>query len=267
MKLQTSLTLVALLVAGCASAPRRARPFPVPRTTGGDAWFGSLAPDGAPDEPGMKKLRVRTADGQVKTLYWEKRSESVGSASDGSLIDGRALPESGPGWVHKGSRPYGTDETVLLLAWAITEVGRNFPGTVAVVIGDLSQEGGGRVPPHKSHRSGRDVDVGYYLRDNEAMRGFVKATPDDIDGEKTWFLLERLIMTGQVKYLFVDYRLQRVLYEAALDSGWSTEDLEPVFEYPERSRKRRPLISHVSGHANHFHLRFRCAPEDQDCVP
>lgn len=257
-----------LLLAGCATTrPKRHRPMPLPRGTSAPTLEEALALRPEPAGPDTRTFRLKTAAGAWKTLYWEKESESVGAPGRGSLSGGRAMPERGPGWVHKGSRPYGTDESVLLLAWAITEVGLNYQGTAPLVIGDFSREGGGRVPPHKSHQSGRDVDVGLYAADNEPVRGFKKLPLDAIDYEKTWFLIERLLVTSELQYVFVDYTIQQGLYEAALDAGWDEDGLQALFEYPRGAGTGSAVIRHVRGHADHLHVRFRCPRDDEECKP
>lgn len=263
------VTALCGILVGCGStAPRRRHPMPIPRGAQAPITFEdalSLRP--VPEGPDTRSFRLRTAAGEWKTLYWEKGSASLGAPSNGSLSGGRAFPDLGPGWVRKGSRPWGTDETVLLLAWAITEVGLNYPGTASLVIGDLSQDGGGRVPPHRSHRSGRDVDVGLYAADNEPVRGFKRLALDGIDYDKTWFLIERLLVTNEIQYVFVDYSIQQGLFEAGLDAGWDDATLEGLFEYPRGAGTGSAAIRHVRGHDDHLHIRFRCPREDEDCIP
>jgi murein endopeptidase len=264
-----ALVATVALIEGCSTtAPRARRPFPVP-TGGSNLSLEEVMglSENRPEGDDVRSMRLQTATGELKTLYWLKRSATYGSPSNGSLSGARAIPAEGPGWIHRGKRPYGTDETILLLTWAITEVGRNFPGTTRIVIGDISDEAGGKAPPHKSHRSGRDVDIGFYAADNEPIKWFERLPVEQIDAEKTWFLLERLLMTGQVRYVFVDYTIQQALYEAALDAGWSDDDLAPVFEYPRGRGGGRAVVRHVAGHANHLHIRFACPADDEDCVP
>src|SRR3989338_11648684 len=46
-----------------------------------------------------------------------------------------------------------------------------------LVFNDLSQQGGGRVNGHNSHRSGRDGDFGLYLFEDETKRSINKLHP------------------------------------------------------------------------------------------
>ncbi len=196
---------------------------------------------------------------------WPTRSESVGRPTRGRLVDGHKLAARGDGWIHRPRRSHGTDELVAVIKWGIWRVLRQFPETVPVFIGDLSEERGGRAPPHRSHQSGRDVDVGYYLVDNQPATGFVPVTPETLDAEKTWALIEGFLSTGMVQYIFIDHRIQETLYDAARDFGWSEEQLSRLFQYPRPRTSRAGIIRHSRGHGAHMHLRIVCPVGDRAC--
>lgn len=201
-----------------------------------------------------------------RSLAAGARSKSIGSASKGRLKHGRFMPKKGAGFRRKNEKaPWGTDETVALLTWAAAEMTRRYPGTVPVVVGDLSDEDGGRLRPHLSHQSGRDADVGYYFKGNERVTHFKTATRADMDAEKTWTLLELLLSTGQVQYLFIDRKLHKPLFRQALAMGWSDAEARQLFESPIGKAKRSGVIRHISGHKHHFHVRFRCPDDDERC--
>lgn len=194
------------------------------------------------------------------------KSQSIGKAAKGKLVDGRILPVKGSGYLRKNDKaPYGTDETVAMILWACDKMTRLYPGTAPLVVGDLSARRGGRLKPHASHQAGRDVDLGYYFLDNKNIHGFKTATPDNLDAEKTWALISLLLATGQVKYLFIDKSLHRKLHDHALDMGWEAEELQTLFEAPVGKAKRSGVIRHVAGHKHHIHVRFRCDDGDPNC--
>jgi len=190
----------------------------------------------------------------------------MGTANEGRLFGGQELGAAGHGWIQKGRNGFGTNETIQLLRWALGETVTAFPGTAPVYIGDISQEGGGSLLPHRSHQSGRDVDIGYYHVNDRPLRGFVDATSESLDVEKSWFLLEKLLLTGQVQYVFMDYRVQEWLFLMALNRGWSETDLKKLFQYPRGPRAHTGKIRHAPGHLNHFHVRFVCPDGDEECV-
>lgn len=96
-------------------------------------------------------------------------SMSCSAASRGALFNGLRLPESSRGfhtpreWYQRGHR-YGSDTLVNLLVRAAATVTRQFPGSV-LGVGDLSRAGGGSLGGHRSHQSGRDVDLHFYALD------------------------------------------------------------------------------------------------------
>ncbi|MFH1533124.1 MAG: penicillin-insensitive murein endopeptidase [Pseudomonadota bacterium] len=200
-----------------------------------------------------------------RSLLFGSRSVSVGKSSKGSLRNGRRMPKRGDGFIRKNDKAaWGTDETIALLSWAATEMTRRYPGTVPMVVGDISDENGRRLRPHLSHQSGRDADVGYYFVGNQRVGQFRTATCTDLDVEKTWTLIELLLSTGQVKYFFIDRRFHKLLFHQALAMGWAEEEARGLFEAPVGKSARSGLIRHIPGHKHHLHVRFRC-PEGDEC--
>ena len=194
-------------------------------------------------------------------------SKSIGKAYEGRLENGVYLPPKGPGWKRfsKDKFAYGTQETVQALVLAFAEVSERYPGTVAVTVGKLSRNRGGPVRPHKSHQSGRDADVGYFVQENGNQKRFRPTKAKSIDAEKTWALLEAMMRYGKVQYVFVDYALQKPLKAAAEDAGWSEEAVTNLFQYP-RGKRAKGVFRHSPGHHNHFHIRFACAATDGTCI-
>lgn len=194
-------------------------------------------------------------------------SRSVGPTTDGQLIDACRIPSSGPGYIAVSGNAFGTDNTVALLQSAAAVVGRSFPQSPVVVIGALSAENGGFLKPHKSHQSGRDVDIAYLRTTPVQPRRFELTDSSNLDVERTWTFLEALLSTGEVGLVFMDYEIQAILYEALLDNGWTEKGLLPLFQYPAGAGVPRGVIRHAVGHADHFHVRFRCPEGDKPgCV-
>lgn len=192
-------------------------------------------------------------------------SVSWGRANGGRLYNGVAM-ESSPGMrVRNQARAYGTQRVVNLLYAAGADVQARWPDAPDLIVGSLSLRNGGRMRPHRSHQSGRDVDLTYYHRGNVALSEFFTMTPDVLDAVKNWHLYKTLIDSGEVQFIFVDYALQEVLYEYALSIGYTPEELEPLFQYPRGRNVPVGIIRHARGHAHHAHIRFICGPQDQNC--
>ena len=119
-------------------------------------------------------------------------------------------------------------------------------------------------PSRQGHQSGRDADVGYYFIGNQFAR-FKRMTADNIDLEKTWFLIETLLETGRVKYVLMDYDIQRVFYDylAPVYPDWR---LAQYFQYPRPRSSNAGVIRHAPRHADHLHVRFHCPIDDERCV-
>lgn len=194
-------------------------------------------------------------------------SKSIGPTTDGSLQNPCKIMSNGPGYVAGGANVFGTDQTVALLQWAAAQLVEQFPGSAPLVIGAISAENGGYLKPHKSHQSGRDVDIGYLHTTRSGLKHFEMTDAGNLDAEKTWAFLEALLTSGEVVFVFMDYNLQAEIYNALLDNGWNEAALAPMFQFPAGPKVPRGVIRHAVGHADHFHVRFRCPEKDKpDCV-
>lgn len=186
---------------------------------------------------------------------------SVGSANRGYLIGGMPMPE-GEHWVVRNIRQaWGTPRTIRSLVAGFHEVGENYPGGSRPMVGDISLPEGGPLRPHKSHRSGRDVDVAYYSLSDLTPR-FWDARSPDLDVERNWAIFRYWIENELVEYIFVDTSIQRALADYAYSIGE-----EPAFirRALQTEGGPRAIIRHERGHANHFHARFHCSEWDSSC--
>jgi LysM repeat protein len=156
------------------------------------------------------------------------------------------------------SLSWGTAKTVRLIQTAIANYRKRSKGGPKVHVGDISRRGGGRFPPHKSHQHGRDVDIGFVHKGatKDTIR-FVDANASNLDVMRSYRLIKAFIDTNEVRYVFVDYGVQKLLYEYAKGKGVSDDTLSELFQYPRGRRAGRGIIRHEKGHDDHFHVRFR----------
>lgn len=153
---------------------------------------------------------------------------------------------------------WGTPHTIKLLGRVAGDYERHARGGPKILIGDISQRGGGQLRPHLSHRSGKDIDVGYVLEGADGRRTrFSGVTVDNLDHRRTWALVKAFLDTNEVRYIFMDYRLQESLYEWAKENGESERLLDEVFQYPRGRGRNHGIIRHWRSHRHHFHVRFR----------
>jgi hypothetical protein len=196
-------------------------------------------------------------------------SQSVGYPGDGS-VEGAMPMVDGPGRIlrHTPWKAWATRTTVATIDLVLREWARRYPSEQPIIVGNLSARGGGKLQPHSSHQSGRDVDLSYpQVWDHKAELGPQVMNERNLERNLTWALLELLHETGAVEHVFIDRKLQKLLYEFALETGrYSKKDLENWMEYPSSTGTGSPLIQHVPGHADHLHVRFKCTPSETRCA-
>jgi LysM repeat protein/murein endopeptidase len=220
---------------------------------------------------GCTKLRAR----DVVYLYGEgpeKRSKTLGSPQSGRLVNAEQLP-AGPGYFRR--RPghaYGTNQTISAMLEAIAAVRMAHRTIHDIAIGDISSKSGGRLRGHKSHQSGRDVDLGFYFehQPRQGPKAFLSATSHELDYEANWSLIQALVgrdaSDSRVEYIFVDYRVQKRLYDwAKKKKKVAGAVLDRIFQYPNGKYTLQGLIRHEPGHSDHFHVRFRCPRGNASC--
>ena len=190
---------------------------------------------------------------------------SVGTPSRGRLKDAVQLPES-PLYTRGFDRwLWGSTHTIESLITAIGDFRAQSGFEGEIVIGSMSLRRGGRFRPHRSHQSGRDVDVRLPLLPGIPLTAFPNA--DEIDWPAAWELVSALVRTGEVEVIFLEGPLQRRLYQAALWEGADPEQLREVIAWPNRKGNERAIVRHSRGHDGHIHVRFRCGHDEPRCRP
>ena len=217
---------------------------------------------------------------QVVPIDWTAfDSTSIRNPNDGALRGGVPLPLTAPGLRFNPGRNqdarYGTLEMVRGLVDAASRVDRELGG-LPVTFNDLSYEQGGPIPRHRSHQSGRDVDVLFYQlgpdgkpiegvgaffdRSGAGMNFRDLADPSDdvalqLDIPRTWLFLQALIEDddAQLQDIFVAEHLRALLLDYAQSH-----------DVPEATVARFADMSCQPSypHDDHFHFRFFCAPDD-----
>ncbi len=200
-------------------------------------------------------------------------SVSVGYPNRGLLRFGMRINDDKDLRVKVGSlnSRHGTGELVRLIEYAAHEVAFRYPRS-RLTVGDLSRPGGGRFRPHKSHQSGRDVDLGFYMLDRKSTpvnnHAFVPFNSKGVgrqwgaiykfDAARNWALMESLLShpTIDVQHIFVANAAKRKLLNQALKERAN----------PELLMRARRVISqprHGAPHRSHFHVRVYCSDDDR----
>ncbi|MFO0546965.1 MAG: penicillin-insensitive murein endopeptidase [Polyangiaceae bacterium] len=198
------------------------------------------------------------------------KGKSIGSPSEGHLQGGRELRASKE-LRTIGAYRWGLPELVGMLERAAGRVADKHEGAV-LTVGDLSRKGGGDIAGHKSHESGRDADVGFYLVKNGAQ--FFPARFAHIDEEgraiglrgvrfddaRNWTLVESFLTDRETRPLqiFVARHLRKRLLEHAAKIGASSSVRARAAEVLLQPKRALP-------HDDHFHVRIACPKGQKDC--
>jgi murein endopeptidase len=198
--------------------------------------------------------------------------QSVGKPYGGALVGAVELPEHAAYHRRHPKRIYGTSSTVRHVQTVVASVHERFPHLHRLAIGDLSARNGGKLGGHRSHQSGRDVDLGFYFRQRPWTYPFKFAQPTarNLHFRATWALLEALADTSDapdgVDYILLDYGVQRLLYIWAMQQEDLRDDVDRILQYPRGRTSEVGIVRHYPKHANHLHVRFKCPPQDMLCV-
>jgi hypothetical protein len=214
---------------------------------------------GLEEVPAGLELRVFEHDG-------ERPTRSIGAPNKGRLQHGLPMPE-GRYWQlrERRTRTYGATNAIQAMITAFTRYGEAFEGAAPPVsVGEISGPRGGRAHPHSSHRSGRDVDLGYVLLPGTEGEQWKRANLDNFDVEKNWALIKALVDTGEVQTIGISSKLQRLL-EPVARADIGDEALGRYFWQPGGGPEQDPILRHWDGHRDHMHVRFRCEAGNARC--
>ncbi len=181
----------------------------------------------------------------------------------GRLVDPTQFPDGDGYHIRRPWRSFGTARTVELVHDVVAKTIADLPDRHVLAIGDFSAEHGGPITEHASHQNGHDVDIGLYYNEkpDNYPASFVSATADNLDCEATWKLVDNFVKTagqsGGAKIIFLDFRVQGLLYDWALENGVSEAHLARVFQYPHGKSSGDGFVRHWPNHDNHIHVRFK----------
>jgi murein endopeptidase len=221
----------------------------------------------------------KTAARRAKKTVVEKRKpiairvvegQSIGKPWDGVLQDGVRL-HLGEGFkIRRPKRAWGATHVIAQVERALESVRDRFPNAHTLAIGDISAREGGPISDHHSHQTGRDIDIGLYFK--EVPEGYPNSFADadeNLDLKKTYYLIQAFAKTADedtgVAKIYLDFALQGRLYNWAKDHDVPTGYLDELFQYPHGRGASEGLVRHEPNHDDHFHVRFKCAPDDDEC--
>jgi penicillin-insensitive murein endopeptidase len=242
-----------------------------PTAHAGEADKAPAAPARPANPHGAKKTARLAAPAR------QAPGRSVGSPTEGKLVGGAHLTE-GPNvrvvpQYAGGDVRWGLESLVGMLDRAARSVHKQFPDAV-MSVGHLSKSGGGEIDHHASHESGRDADVGFYVKNHIgkpvyadhfvpfAGDGTSKGWPGArFDDAKNWALVASLVSDPQAKvtHLFVATPLRARLLAYAERVGVPAPLRQRASEVMAQPHGSLP-------HDDHFHVRIACPVGMEKCI-
>lgn len=290
------LALLLVPAAAQAAPPASRKPPPLPAASKDprhDAASGaSAAKKSDPAKPapkaapaGLKNTNAtsRPARGATASLgatagpLRTMPSKSIGSPTEGQLVGGVHLADAPylrvyPVYAGSDVR-WGTDTLVGLVDRSAKSVRKQFPDAV-LSVGHLSKAGGGELDRHASHESGRDADIGFYVKNaagkpiyGDHMVAFVGdgTAPTwpgaHFDDARNWALVAAILGDGHAKvtHIFVATPIRERLLAYAAKIGASPMIRSRAAEVLAQPRGSLP-------HDDHFHVRIGCPAGMDKCI-
>lgn len=191
-------------------------------------------------------------------------SVGIGPPQAGRLINGVQLPPHQGYALKLPPSAYGTTHAVAHVVLAMDEFGKRSKYERKLMMGSMSGKHGGTLTGHRSHQSGRDLDIRLPLRAD--VLEYAAVTPKRVDWTALWHLVESFDATGEVVVIFLDYDMQELLYKAAVALGVDEARRKEVLQWPRGNKANLGLVRHSHGHAGHIHVRMTCGPNEPECV-
>lgn len=202
---------------------------------------------------------------------------SVGSPTNGHLVGGAHLAEAPhlrivPSYA-AGDARWGLESLVSMIDHTARAVRKQFPDAV-LSVGHLSRPGGGEIDRHASHESGRDADVGFYVKNHEGKPvyadHFVPFRGDGtaptwpgahFDDARNWAFVASVAgdVQAHVTHIFVASPLRARLLQYAEKIGAPAALRSRAAELMAQPKGALP-------HDDHFHLRIACPAGMDKCV-
>lgn len=236
------------------------------------AFASAASPSLAGTHPDVAPAGLGAAEGEYGATAC-----SQGAAWNGRLQGGIPMEVKGDHHQLHGGRArqrtaWGTPDMVALLKRAARVVGTSVEGP-PLVLGSISDQDGGKLGRHKSHQTGRDVDILFYVTDPSGARkralGFYEFDGQGnclhkrcrgwtFDVQRNWWLVRTMVWSKrpEVQWIFVSDPLQRLMLAYAARRG----------EHPEIMRRAKKVMAepgNSSPHADHFHVRAYCSAADK----
>lgn len=207
------------------------------------------------DPPGTQEGNCTVDSGVRGKIYRESTvpeaenlpplSNEVNSLLPTVRYDETEAMEKGYYTYGRSTKRYGTERT----QWRLLQAGEKLAEKGIVMgVGNISKAGGGRLPPHMSHRRGVDADFRLVGPNGKGQRCNLtqpsSVTQRCYDREKTFEMVKTLIdvdIRNVDQVLINDPELRTMINDY----------------YAEMSGSDRPIAKACAGHDNHIHMSWK----------
>jgi len=253
------------------------------KDAGAAAKDGKIAEAKPADSKSVKNPKLGAKDEKAANKALAKKepsvpASSVGSPNEGKLVGGVKLDTS-DGTVRvvpayqRGDTRWGLPALIHMIERSAKKVAKKNPGSV-LGVGDISRKNGGDIFLHRSHESGRDADIAFYVVDHKGknllpetfvqFQGSIESNSMPgarFDVAKNWALVQAMLEdpVARVSHIFVADPLRRMLLAHARPR------VSPALYNRAAAVMMQP--SNALPHDNHFHVRISCPAEmRKSCV-
>lgn len=212
-------------------------------------------------------LTPSTLPAKFRRPPYSVMSLSIGCPNDGWQLRAKRLKPNQNIKIKSGSqeRSYGHPALILMLERSAKDLQRAAPGSV-LVVGDISTARGGPLSGHRSHQSGRDADVMFYVLDANGKSAMLDhcvkfggnglALDDSglvFDDRRNWLLVQSWVRDRRagLSHIFVSRPLRQRLLNYASN--------QPAFaKYVPEATALLKQPEDAEPHDDHFHVRISC---------
>lgn len=187
---------------------------------------------------------------------------SVGKPNRGRIQNGVQLPKSEFYTLRDPERSYGSSHAVKIVHDSIASFRVETGYSGELKIADMSKRGGGRLRPHSSHQSGRDIDIRLPKRRGAGKKD---RSTRAIDWDLSWSLVKAFVDSGEIEYIFLETSRQKLLRAAAKRAGATDAEIKKAIQYPSKRGTNKGIVRHAKGHTMHIHVRVKCAKSNSRC--
>jgi len=185
---------------------------------------------------------------------------------DGQMAASHQLPEAAGLYLRwDTARSWGNSSLVKTIDTVAQRLAFEMPHADPLLVGDISQRGGGWLRGHRTHNLGVDADIGLFAADaKQPLGGFMDLHPTQLDLPGNWMLIRALVDQPEVAFILLDQRhIDALIVYVREEVGLTEGEILAIFPDPATHtswEKVRGIVRHVPNHRSHLHVRVTGSP-------